>query len=214
MRTTQRASGLARLRPGTCGSFRQSQASCAGDSIVSGRGPEHGGSAGDVLMVAVSGGNRQQHGQSGQGQTASQAYLGMVTPAFSQAWIRAAPASIPSATAPPPPQPRHPRPSPTYPRSRPSFHLFPVSVSRVRHANGSSSRERTDCELDLGGPLGCCRKGARGHAGLSASPPSRTGQRVPQHRCRRDGRGCGGEIGVGSRGRGLSLFRVTLLLWW
>jgi len=209
MRTTQRASGLARLRLGTCGSFRQSQASCAGGSIVSGRGFGAWRFGGDVLMVAVSGGNRQQHGQSGHGQTASQAYLGMVTPAFSQAWIRAAPASIPSATAPPP----HPRPSSTYPRSRPSFHLFPVSVSRMRYANGSS-RERTDCELDLGGPLGCCRKGARGHAGLSTSPPSRTGQRVPQHRCRLDGRGCGGGIGVGSRGRGLSPFRVTLLLWW
>ena len=178
MRTMQRASGLVRLRPGTCGSFRQSLASCAG-VIVSGRG-----------FVAGTFDGGHTHGSSicspsatwsiGTG-VASRAYLGMVTPAFSQAWISAAPAIVPSARAPP-----HLPSSSAYPQSTPSFRLF--TVSKMRCANGSSG-VRTDCELDLGRALSCGRKAARGHAGLSASPPSRTGQRRPQHGCRLDEKG-------------------------
>lgn len=122
----------------------------------------------------------------------------MVTPAFSQAWIRAAPAISHQQQ-----HHHHHRAPARRTLDRDLLSICPQSASTSAGSGmpmAAGSSQPTDCELDLGGPLGCCRKGARGHAGLSASPPSRTGQRVPQHRCRRDGRGCRGEIGVGSRG--------------
>jgi hypothetical protein len=43
-------------------------------------------------------------------------------------------------------------------------------------------RKLTNCQLDLGVPLGRGREGSRGIGGLPARPPSRAGQSLPQHR--------------------------------
>jgi len=68
----------------------------------------------------------------------------------------------------------------------------------MRHVNGSEGWWMlTNCELDLGGSLSCRREGAAGHSGLlSAGPPSRANQCLPQHRAVLTEDGWrGGEVG-------------------
>ena len=69
----------------------------------------------------------------------------------------------------------------TNPQSRLSFHL--LRVSSIPCVNGWQYAEKcTNCELDLCRSRSCSRKSASSHAGLYASPPSRTSQSGSKHR--------------------------------
>lgn len=100
------------------------------------------------------------------------AYLGMVTPAFSQAWIRAEPAPLGVSS------------SRRLGSGRSTFDrdLLAVwgDVSTRETCNGHAML--TNCQFDLGVALWCRRKGPRRVGGPPARPPSRTCQRVSEHR--------------------------------
>lgn len=108
-------------------------------------------------------------------------YRGMVTPAFSQAWMRAEPAarglvSKARTTA-------REGISRAYLRWKPFFRLPEESTWSARGisvVNGGASG-LTNRQLHLSRAMGCRRKCPRGTGSPATSPPGRAGQRVTKH---------------------------------